>query len=107
MSDFELITPANMGGGKATSLLVQDDATLVVRHEQNIDALLEQNAAERDNNSMRYAKRPDSGMRKIASIPNVIVEDLMARGIWGNKERFKKWLNDPDNAVFRTHGGRV
>ena len=39
---------------------------------------------------------------KIASIPNVVVDNLMKSGVWFDRVAFRKWLNDPDNRLFRT-----
>ena len=39
---------------------------------------------------------------QIASIPLIVVEQLMKEGIWNNTERLHKWLNDRDNVMFRT-----
>ena len=51
--------------------------------------------------------------RRVAQIPNIIVEKLMRDGILSmsgevvDPARFKAWLNDPDNRAFRTRPGRV
>jgi hypothetical protein len=43
----------------------------------------------------------------IATIPMVVVNDLIRQGIWHNPERMQNWLNDVNNAVWRTGGGKV
>lgn len=43
----------------------------------------------------------------VARIPMGIAMELQRRGILDNEERFKAWLNDSDNRVFRTHPGRL
>ena len=45
----------------------------------------------------------------VAEIPNVIFHELLRRfGHWKhNQAAWKRWLNDPDNAAFRTWTGRV
>lgn len=45
--------------------------------------------------------------RRMASIPIVIWEDLMRRGITTDAKKLKAWLNDPDNRAFRTMLGRI
>ena len=45
--------------------------------------------------------------QRVASIPAVIWEDLIRRGIAGDKKKLKAWLNDPDNRAFRTRLGKV
>ena len=45
--------------------------------------------------------------RRMASIPIVVWEDLIRRGIAGDMKKLKKWLNDPDQLAFRTMRGRI
>jgi len=75
--------------------------TLHLENEQDIEPVLEHNKYQRDAwESMRM-----SGMgefHKVASIPLVVVEQLMREGVWNDKVAFKKWLNKSDNTVFRT-----
>ena len=44
---------------------------------------------------------------KVASIPLSIYYDLKKQGIIDDKKRFKRWLNDRDNKLFRTRGGTI
>lgn len=44
---------------------------------------------------------------RVARIPLVLVEQMMREGIWGDQERMRVWLNDPENAPFRTTKGKV
>lgn len=46
-------------------------------------------------------------MHKVASIPLTLYFDLREKGIIQDPERMKRWLNDPDNRMFRTKLGRV
>lgn len=103
--DFQKISQGG-GGGKATSILLEQDK-IVVRHDQDITGIMDDIADQRAENSVKFARRPDTGMRKVATIPNVIIEKLIAEGIWNDPARLKAWLNDPDNAGFRVHMGRV
>lgn len=75
---------------------------LVVKKSQNLEPILDFNKAQRD--EFRDYR---GDMHKVASIPNLIVEKLMKEGIWQDKLRLKKWLNDPDNRAFRTSTGKV
>ena len=43
----------------------------------------------------------------VASIPISVWQDLKKRGIADDQAKFKRWLNDRDNRVFRTRPGRV
>jgi hypothetical protein len=44
---------------------------------------------------------------QVASIPNVIYWELWRQGIVQDEEKFKEWMNDPDNRVFRTRDGKI
>jgi hypothetical protein len=46
-------------------------------------------------------------MARVASIPLSVYYDLKRQGIVDDQKAFKKWLNDPDNRVFRTREGTV
>jgi len=46
-------------------------------------------------------------MARVASIPLNVYYDLKRRGIADDPKAMKKWLNDPDNRVFRTREGTV
>lgn len=46
-------------------------------------------------------------MSRVASIPLSVFYDLKRQGIVDDQKAFKKWLNDPDNRVFRTREGTV
>ena len=49
---------------------------------------------------------------KVASIPNVVIDDLNKQGIMRgfavlDEKRFRAFLNNPDNRFFRTRPGQV
>lgn len=44
---------------------------------------------------------------KVASIPMTLFYRLKQQGIIDDPAAMKKWLNDPDNKLFRTRPGRV
>lgn len=46
-------------------------------------------------------------MTRVASIPMSLYFDLKAKGIVGDDEKMKAWLNNPDNRFFRTRPGKV
>lgn len=59
----------------------------------------------------REANEAGSGWKgdwhKVASIPLTIFMDLQKKGITQDQAALKKWLNDPNNAYFRTKHGAV
>lgn len=93
------------------------DGLFVATSTQDVEAIVEKNKEERNSgeNDGRFQQ-----MRKVASIPLVVVEQLrnrpMSEGgpIDLNKlgidvehtVRFNKWLNDRDNLAFRTNNAR-
>lgn len=45
--------------------------------------------------------------QRVARIPLTVYHELRKKGITQDSAAFKRWLNDPDNRVFRTRPGRV
>lgn len=43
----------------------------------------------------------------VAQIPMPLYQQLRSQGIVQDPTRFKAWLNNPENAIFRTKHGRV
>lgn len=84
----------------------EQNGGLLITKRQDVSAILKQAKAERDafpEHHGHYGR----DMAKAAIIPNIVIEELMKKGIWQDKTRFKAWLNDPDNKAFRTSKGRV
>ena len=53
----------------------------------------------------KHAKWGD--MSRVASIPLTVYYDLKQKGILDDQNELRKWLNDPDNELFRTRKGKV
>lgn len=93
------------------------DGLFVAKHTQDIEAIIDQNTIERNSGIHDSSK---SQMRKVASIPLVVVEQLKNRSMQDggpidlnllgidveHTVRFNKWLNDRDNQAFRTNTSR-
>lgn len=45
--------------------------------------------------------------KHVARLPLFVVEDLMHRGIFGDEDAFKKWLNGSEATVWRIWKGNV
>jgi hypothetical protein len=95
-----------------------EDGKFVRRDVQDVDQILDLNQEE-SNSGVNTDRKSD--MRKIASIPYVVVEALRTRP-WKDggpidinrigfdhehAARFTLWLNDRDNYKFRTSTARV
>jgi hypothetical protein len=66
-----------------------------------------------DNSSKTgWGDNPLDPRNHIASIPSEVIGDLNKKGIMRgyhiiDMPALKRWLNDPENRVFRTRGGQV
>ena len=50
---------------------------------------------------------PGKEMRHAAYIPKVVLDQAMNEGWFNDPKAWKKWANDPANAIFRTWPGRL
>jgi hypothetical protein len=85
------------------------DGGYVIETKQDITGILESNKAQ-FNAIDEKAKWGE--WTKIASLPNVVVDELNKQGIMRgfavlDEKRFRIFLNDPDNRFFRTRPGQV
>ena len=85
------------------------DGKYLIETRQDISGILESNKAQ-FNAIDEKAKWGE--FTKIASIPNVVVDELNKQGIMRgfavlDEKRFRAFLNNPDNRFFRTRPGQV
>lgn len=74
-----------------------------VEHVADVEPVIEENKL-----IANAASRDWKGdLKHVARIPLVILDQLRKAGILRDPKRYRAWLNDPDNRVFRTHEGRV
>lgn len=93
------------------------DGLFVAKHSQDVNKIIDQNKEERNSGVHDSSK---SNMRKVASIPLVVVEQLRNRSMKDggpidlnllgidveHTVRFNRWLNDRENEAFRTNNAR-
>jgi hypothetical protein len=83
---------------RATEITEDADDGLVFVHSQNTRPIVE--------SAKRIASNFDPLVRRdtvhVARIPMVIWQQLQRLGITKDEAALNKWLNDPDNSVFRT-----
>jgi hypothetical protein len=85
-----------------------DEDRVFVESKQDVTELLRRNKMERNFSDIKFNSRfSRNAWRKVASIPNIIVDQLMREKKWDDKKYMKKWLNDPENRAFRTGGGVI
>lgn len=74
------------------------------RTDQRVDKILQDNAAAKSDMSGKAW----GGGQRVASIPlNVYFDKLAEATRQGDQNYISKWLNDSENAAFRTFEGRV
>ena len=82
--------------------MIFDDAstTFTVQTTMDVEPILDSIA--RDQETMRH------GTNKLAArLPVFIYEDLVHRGIVGDEDAFKKWLNGPEAEPWRIWKGQL
>ena len=85
---------------------------IVIETKQDITGIIEQNKKEYNSFDERAKWSDELFGNKIASIPFTVIDELNKQGIMRgfavqDEKRFKAWLNERDNRVFRTRTGVV
>ena len=98
-------------GLKETSF-IDNGGELIIEQKQDITGIIEANKAEYNQSMSRSGWSDDAFGNKVASIPLTVFAELDKQGITRgftviDMKRFKEWLNNPDNQVFRTRLGRI
>ncbi len=80
-----------------------------IETQQDVTEIVREN---KENYNLRGGERWKYFQNHVAQIPTSVYYDLVRKGIIDEKndpemERFKRWLNDSDNRVFRTRPGRI
>ena len=88
------------------------DGGVVIETRQDVTGIIEQNKKEYNSFDERAKWSDELFGNKIASIPMTVIDDLNHQGIMRgfaviDDKRFKAWLNERDNRVFRTRTGVV
>lgn len=90
-----------------TVATLQDDQVILTT-KQDVSEIVEANKQQVN----AATRKVDSVMTHVARIPNTVIDVLNKMGIMRgfmvtDEKRFKAWLNDPDNRVWRTYPGSV
>lgn len=81
---------------------VTDKGEYVVETRQDVSAIVQANKRQMNDDTGKWGD-----INKVASIPLSVYYDLKRRGIADDPKALRKWMNDPDNRVFRTKGGTL
>lgn len=77
-----------------------DNATIV--KEQDVTGIVEYNKAAFDAAPKRWGE-----FTHVGRIPMTVYMELKEKGILDDQQELVKWLNDPNNAMWRTRPGNV
>lgn len=77
-----------------------DDA--VISKEQDVTEI-----AEANKQAYNDAPKKFGDVAHVARIPMTVYYELQRKGILHDQEALAKWLNDPDNMVWRTRPGKI
>ena len=97
---------------RKTAVHADGDGGIIIQTVQDITDIIEQNKKEYNSFDEKARWSDELFGNKIASIPMTVIDDLNAKGIMRgfavlDEKRFKAWLNERDNRVFRTRTGVV
>ena len=95
-----------------TNVVHDTDDGLVIETRQDITDIIDSNYNQRKHTDKHTRWGDDIFDNKIASIPMTVFDELNKKGIMRgfhviDQKGFRKFLNDPDNRVFRTREGTV
>ncbi len=102
MSDSRLLDFDPVTKARRVLHMENDGDTFHAEMIQPVGDIVDLNKAKQNDAASGYGEG-----KCVASIPTVIWEDLIRKGIAHDTKRLKKWLNDPDNRAFRTRLGKV
>jgi hypothetical protein len=88
-----------------------DGDQLIVTQKQDITDIIEANKADYNATDAKTSWG-DTLNNRVARIPLTVFAELEKQGITRgftilDMKRFKDWLNNPENRVFRTRAGRI
>jgi len=100
-----------ISNGISNTEFSDDGDQLIIKQEQNITDIIEANKADYNATDSK-ASWGDTLNNRVARIPLVVFAELEKQGITRgftiiDMKRFKDWLNNPENRVFRTRAGRI
>ena len=100
--------------GEIRTALSDGDGGIIIHSQTDLTDFAEHTKAQYNNNPSKtgWSGEVFDPKNKIAELPLAIINDLNAKGIMRgfhiqDPKALKKWLNDPENRVFRTRGGEV
>jgi len=100
--------------GEVRTVLSDGDGGIIIKHETDLTDFIEHTKAQFNANPGKtgWSDELFDPKNKIAELPLAVINELNVKGIMRgffivDHNAMKKWLNHPDNQVFRTRGGQV
>lgn len=95
---------------RTQTVFADGDGGIVIETKQDVTEIVEANKAQLDFDKARTGHLNE--MHHVARIPFTVIDVLNQKGIMRgfnvvDDVGFAKWLNDPDNAVWKTYKGTV
>lgn len=78
----------------------EEDGRTFVETRQDVDPVIK---AAKD----MWCEKPPLDMRRVALIPEAVLNQAFNEGWFHDEAAWKKWANDPANAAFRTCKGTI
>ena len=97
-----LITDDALTGIKTYLEYDGTDDNAVIRKEQDVTGIVESNRAAFDAAPKRWGD-----MTHVGRIPLTVYYELERKGILNDQDALRKWLNDPENAMWRVRPGTI
>ncbi len=87
-----------------------NDGNLIIETKQDVSEIVEANKAQLDFDKQRTGNLNE--LHHVARIPFTVIDVLNQKGIMRgfhvvDDVGFAKWLNDPENAVWKTYRGTI
>lgn len=96
-----------IGGTRTWFVPLDDDGSFQLVTQQDHEPIYQGALDERNAHDSKATHKWKGDVHKVATIPMPVLNELMRNGVAQDPQEFKKWLNHPDNAVFRTKPGKV
>ena len=87
-------------GARRKTIYHEEDGKTYIETRQDVDHIIE--SAKR-----MWCDNPPKDMRRVALIPDTVINQSFIEGWFDDEAAWKRWANDPDNAKYRTTKGTI
>lgn len=95
---------------RTQTVYADDDGGIIIETKQDVSEIIEANKTQLDFDKQRTGHLNE--LHHVARIPFTVIDDLNKMGVMRgfnvvDEVGFARWLNDPDNAVWKTYRGTI